>query len=134
MRTLAELVKEARTRAGITQEELSERIDRSISYIGMLEIGRVDRPKPETLRRLAAALDVPLEDLLVATGQLDEADDEDVATVLHRIAALPDHQARMRAWQDLPDAVRQALYRFADDLLLDARQRVREASTQKPRR
>ena len=51
---LARAVIEARVRAGLTQEQLAERMDTSQSVIARLESGRV-RPSTQTLERLAAA-------------------------------------------------------------------------------
>ena len=51
---LARAVIQARVRAGLTQEQLAERMDTSQSVIARLESGRV-RPSTQTLERLAAA-------------------------------------------------------------------------------
>ena len=51
---LARAVIQARVRAGLTQEQLAERMDTSRSVIARLESGRV-RPSTHTLERLAAA-------------------------------------------------------------------------------
>jgi transcriptional regulator with XRE-family HTH domain len=125
MNPLATLVRDARNRAGLTQEELSELIGRSLSYVGMLEIGRVDRPKPETLRRLAEALRMPIEDLLVATGQL-QAPQEDVAATVMRIASLPTPEERLRAWRELPESFRASMLVLMRDVFQAAAQQLEE--------
>ncbi|OFV95172.1 MAG: transcriptional regulator [Acidobacteria bacterium RIFCSPLOWO2_02_FULL_61_28] len=51
---LARAVIQARVRAGLTQEQLAERMETSQSVIARLESGRV-RPSTHTLERLAAA-------------------------------------------------------------------------------
>jgi len=51
---LARAVIEARGRAGLTQEQLAERMDTTQSVIARLESGRT-RPSTQTLERLAAA-------------------------------------------------------------------------------
>jgi len=51
---LARAVIEVRVQAGLTQEQLAERMDTSQSVIARLESGRV-RPSTQTLERLAAA-------------------------------------------------------------------------------
>ena len=51
---LARAVIKARVQAGLTQEQLAERMDTSQSVIARLESGRV-RPSTHTLERLAAA-------------------------------------------------------------------------------
>ncbi|MEV6841358.1 helix-turn-helix domain-containing protein [Streptomyces sp. NPDC051133] len=48
-----------RSRTGLTQEELAERSGLSVRAIRDLEHGRVARPRRETLRLLATALDLP---------------------------------------------------------------------------
>jgi transcriptional regulator with XRE-family HTH domain len=51
---LAGCVIRARVRAGLTQEQLAERMNTSQSVIARLESGRV-KPSTQTLQRLAAA-------------------------------------------------------------------------------
>ena len=51
---LARAVIEARATAGLTQEQLAERMDTTQSVIARLESGRT-RPSTHTLERLAAA-------------------------------------------------------------------------------
>jgi len=52
--TLASAMIEARTRAGLTQEQLAEKMETSQSAIARIESGRVI-PSGNTLRRLARA-------------------------------------------------------------------------------
>ena len=52
--TLARAVIEARVRAGLTQEQLPQRMETTQSVIARLESGRT-RPSTQTLERLAAA-------------------------------------------------------------------------------
>ena len=51
---LARAVIDARTTAGLTQEQLAQRMDTTQSVIARLESGRT-RPSTQTLERLAAA-------------------------------------------------------------------------------
>ncbi len=51
---LARAVIQARVRAGLTQEQLAQRMDTTQSVIARLESGRT-RPSTQTLERLAAA-------------------------------------------------------------------------------
>jgi ribosome-binding protein aMBF1 (putative translation factor) len=51
---LAQAVIEARVTAGLTQEQLAQRMDTTQSVIARLESGRT-RPSTQTLERLAAA-------------------------------------------------------------------------------
>lgn len=116
-RELAQLIKQAREARGLTQAQVDEQISMSIGYTGMVESGRITRPRPETLRKLEQVLGIPREDLLVATGQLDTPSD-DAAVVLQRIAALPDREQRIEAWTALPEAMRAAVVVLMQDLLI----------------
>ncbi|WP_371661817.1 tetratricopeptide repeat protein [Streptomyces sp. NBC_00280] len=53
---LGELLRDHRRRLGLTQEELAERAGVSVRSICHVETGRVERPRPATVRRLADAL------------------------------------------------------------------------------
>ena len=59
---LAKNLKENRQRLGITQAELAERASISTNFVAMIEL-KHKFPAPETLDRLAAALDVQLFEL-----------------------------------------------------------------------
>jgi transcriptional regulator with XRE-family HTH domain len=52
------LLQRRRRLAGLTQEELAERTELSVRAIRNLELGRVRRPRRETVRRLTEALDL----------------------------------------------------------------------------
>ncbi|MFC0531687.1 BTAD domain-containing putative transcriptional regulator [Phytohabitans kaempferiae] len=56
---LGALVRRFRHQAGLTQQEAAERAGMSVGGLRDLEQGRVERPRPATMRRLAAALDLP---------------------------------------------------------------------------
>lgn len=120
--TLADFVRDARNRRGMTQEQLAEAINKSFGYVGQLETGKIDRPKADTLRALASALRVPLEDLLVATGQLDaqSADGADPAALILQLDALPTREARLAAFRQLPLEVRRSIRRLMSDLFSEA--------------
>ncbi len=126
MHSLADFVRRARDARGLTQEELAEAIGKSYGYVGQLETGKIGRPKAATLRSLAAALRVPLEDLVVATGQLEESREEDAAITLQRIAALPTPQERVAAWRELPEPLRAAILVLMRDVFQVAAQRLEE--------
>lgn len=57
-------VRELRRRKALTQAELAEVAGVSVDTIVKLENGRHD-PRPKTIRKLARALDVPVERLTV---------------------------------------------------------------------
>ena len=68
--TIGERIKAARKQTGMTQQELAEKLE--ISYVGVSqwESGR-RTPKGSTLKRIAAALDVPL-NYLTGSGMIPE--------------------------------------------------------------
>jgi transcriptional regulator with XRE-family HTH domain len=53
---VGELLRRYRLQARLTQEELGERAELSVRAVRNLEQGRVGRPRPDTVRRLASAL------------------------------------------------------------------------------
>jgi transcriptional regulator with XRE-family HTH domain len=61
---LAENLKMLRRQAGLTQEELADRIGETQPYISELETGAVRNPRVETLLALADALGTTVDDLL----------------------------------------------------------------------
>ena len=61
--TTGQLIKAARRKAGMTQEELGKKIGVSGSSIAQWE-NDLRNPKLDTLQRIAAALGVPVQDLI----------------------------------------------------------------------
>lgn len=57
----------------LTQEELSEKAEISVSFLSMIERGE-RAPHLETLSRIADALEVPLEELFNFSGTPDKVD------------------------------------------------------------
>lgn len=127
IKSLARLVKQAREARGLTQVQVDEAIGMSTGYTGMVESGRITRPRPETLRRLEIVLGIPREDMLVATGELDTPS-EDTTIILQRIAALPDRRQRLEAWSRLPESLRSAVLVLMQDMLLAGAQILRESA------
>lgn len=66
---LARSLIEARTRAGLTQEQLARKMDTTQSVIARLESGRV-RPSTKTLEKLARATKTRLKISFEATGDV----------------------------------------------------------------
>lgn len=56
-------IQKYRIAQGLTQENLAERVDLSVSYISEIENGK-KRPSLKTLEKIAAALDVSLVSLM----------------------------------------------------------------------
>lgn len=80
--TLGEFVRERRQQLGLTQEELAARVGDGIrqAEISRLEHDRVSLPRRERLEALATALEIPLADLFIRTGWLDEVHRDAVGT------------------------------------------------------
>ena len=74
---LGGVLRERRRRLGLTQEELAERAGVSVRTICHVETGRIEHPRPATVRRLAEALALTGTDLeefqRAATGIPDES-------------------------------------------------------------
>jgi transcriptional regulator with XRE-family HTH domain len=62
------MVRAARLSAGLSQEELAERLGMSQRWVSNLELGNVKLPRQDTMRALSDVLGIPLEDLYVAAG------------------------------------------------------------------
>jgi len=71
--TLAQLIREARTRQGsLTQGELSKMVGTSLENITSIENSRNRQPKPDIIAGLSRALDLKIEDIYAAiTGTLN---------------------------------------------------------------
>jgi len=84
------LVREARSRAGLTQRELAARAGTSQSVVARVEAGRT-RPGSATLRRLLEAAGFELRTELLPLPVVDTHMLEDVARIL---ALTPDQRLR----------------------------------------
>lgn len=75
-RTLGCVIRRRRLELGWTQEQLAERISAEDEYIRQSDISRIERgdialPRRARLERIAAALDLPLGELLARSGWAD---------------------------------------------------------------
>ncbi|MCX5996948.1 MAG: helix-turn-helix domain-containing protein [Chloroflexi bacterium] len=66
--TLAQLVREARTRAGMTQRELSQLVGTSMENVTSIENGRNKTPSSEILLGMSRYLDVEITEIYSAIG------------------------------------------------------------------
>lgn len=94
-------VRALRKQQGLTQEQLAQRMDRSVDSISQLERG-INLPSFDTLDRLSAALDVPVREFfdedtgnqerteLIATGTgiLRRLSDRDLKIAVEQLRAL----------------------------------------------
>ena len=87
VKVFAERLRSLRTTKGLTQSELANRADITVSYISTLEAGSV-APGIDLLERLARALDANVVDLLPSSSQLEtESVREDVQKVFKVVVA-----------------------------------------------
>jgi transcriptional regulator with XRE-family HTH domain len=63
-----EKMRRLRQKRGWTQADLAERAQVDQATISSLELGRIKNPTIDTIRRVAAALDVDLDDLYPPSG------------------------------------------------------------------
>ena len=61
--TVSEKIQEARSKAGLTQQQLADKLGVSQQYIGIYESGK-RQPKIQTLQKIADALGVPVTEFL----------------------------------------------------------------------
>lgn len=73
MRTLAENVKFYREKAGLSQDGLARTTALTTNTIGNIETGRVPNPSIDTISRIAAALDIAIDDLWENNAHLNRA-------------------------------------------------------------
>ena len=73
MPTISEQIRRLRAAAGLTQEELAHKAGMKFSTFVQIEKGRVPNPRIDTLRKIARALDVTLDEL---AGDEDGGEEE----------------------------------------------------------
>jgi len=61
---IAKTVKRLREKAGLSQEKLARLADVSNNTLINIEAGKQDNPTIETLKKIAKALNTPIEDLI----------------------------------------------------------------------
>ena len=109
--TIGERIKAARKQAGLTQQELADKLD--VSYVGVSqwESGRRN-PKQQTLSRIAQVLDIPLSTL---TGIRGMSEDELFDSIV-RAWSYADYQATVLQEQDGQRELIERWERICDDL------------------
>ncbi len=153
--TMAELTKEARTRARLSMRGLARRSGLSAAQISRIEAGEVERPVAETLVKLAKALDRDAQVLLVFGGHirgararqllreaieaLPEPGRAEQVDALARLEAEDERERRLReelaeAERALATAQRAAGERVAAQPLRETRERLREVGMLAQRR
>lgn len=105
MSTLAELVKEARQRKKLSQEQAAELMGVDRNWLAQLETDRIDLPSPDRFELLERYLGVTREEMLRAAGYLGPAREADLFAEIARIAAIDDLTDRMAELRRLPSQV-----------------------------
>jgi transcriptional regulator with XRE-family HTH domain len=115
MNTLAHIVKQAREAKGWSQEELAEKIGVSKGWVGQVETGRIDRPRPKYLTLLEDHLGISRDELARGMNMIGPAATGDVLVELGRIRQIADSKERAAALRGLP----RDLYEMIEWLALD---------------
>jgi transcriptional regulator with XRE-family HTH domain len=103
--TLGDLIRAARVRKSWTQADLAREIGHSAGYIGQLESGMVQRPRPETLKKFEKALGLSREAMTRAIGMTGPESHVDVRSDLRLLLAIGDSGERAAAFRKAPPAV-----------------------------
>lgn len=82
LNTLASYVKTKREECEMSVRKLAEKAEISHTEIKRIEDGTRKQPSPKILKLIAAALNVPYNDIMVAAGYLSEAESEELPTVM----------------------------------------------------
>jgi transcriptional regulator with XRE-family HTH domain len=127
MSTLAQVIKRAREAKGWSQEELAERLGVSKGWVGQVETGRIDRPRPQYLALLEQHLGVSRDELARGMNMIGPAPTGDVLTELGRIRQIDDPKLRAQALRDLPPEVSEIIEWLAQDMVREAFQQAMEA-------
>ncbi len=127
--TFGEEVRRYRVRAGLSQETLAERLGISRVAVSQIERGETKRPSDDILEGLEQILGLSRVRSYELIGSLVLNGENDPAVILQQIAALPDHEARLEGWYQLPLALRKAITLLMQDVVQEAAMRYQEART-----
>lgn len=89
--TLGELVRQARERAGLSLRNLEAVTGIPRATLNRLELDHVDHPSPDTLLRVAEALELNSDDLFTFVGYRPSTDLPSLAPYLRTKYRLPPH-------------------------------------------
>lgn len=110
----------------LSQEEFGGRIGVARATVSNLENGE-NGPSDETLLRLEQEFGMDRQRSYELLNRVPPNDQPSPLALLEEIAALPDYNARMRRWAELPRSSRLAALRLAEDITRDAMQRLAES-------
>jgi transcriptional regulator with XRE-family HTH domain len=93
--SLAELIQRRRADLGMSQVELGIKADTSQRTVSEIERGVRRRPQLHTLRAFADALEMPLAELVLASGQADDL--AEAARIAEEVRNLADQDPKLTA-------------------------------------
>lgn len=102
-------VRDARERAGLNQEQLSEAVKMSRAYIYRLEAGGILNPKLFDLQAIATALRVPLDDLLYDPPEMTDEERRELEMLRKHPAFHLSYLNLARTFDEMSDADRRGL-------------------------
>ena len=118
-----------RDQAGLTQEELGEKLGISRAAVSQMERGVIGA-SPQTLARIERVLGLGQQYANELLHGLKSSDRPDHLALLQEIAALPKHEDRVAALRSLSPDLQQVLVKLAQDILLDTALQLRGAFVQ----
>ncbi len=122
--TLGEEIRARRKRAGLSQEQLSERLGISREAVSQIERGETRRPSDDILDRLETVLGLSRMQAYLLMGNVNTTDHHDPGVALVQIAALGTHEERLRAFVQLPEYLQRAVMVLMHDLFQDTARRL----------
>ena len=116
------VIKKKRKELGITQQELSEKLNISQSYIAGLETGKIKNPTIENLDKIAEFLGIPIAEILAADDSLHGSGSKSSMPEAPQsgTAKNPDIRRIARAGEKLTPEQAQTLRRVAESLFPEA--------------
>lgn len=102
-RKLGRFLKEAREAKGLSQRQLAKSVGIAFSSISRMEKGEFGSPDPAKLQRIAAVLDIDLEDIYAMAGYLVPK-------------GLPEFGPYLRAKYELPETAVKELHKYFETL------------------
>ncbi len=124
--TLGNEVVRLRKQAGLSQEELSDRLGISRESLSKIERDITARPNHAILEGMERSIGLSVPRAYELMGLTHPAVSDQAGRMLLELAALPTHEERLAAWQELPEAYRNAVLQLMADLFQDTASRLRE--------
>lgn len=108
-RDLSEVLRELRSAKGLSLRQVEKKTGISNAYLSQLENGKIEKPSPHILHKLAEIYDTSYEDIMKLAGYLQKREGEKVRDhVMSDVA--------FSAMQDLSPEEKEEILRFIDYL------------------